>query len=232
MTWEWPPCSTSCTGRTTSGRASESGRSRGGRRPGPHPRLPIRHGGVVHPGVTDDDRCFRPDLDDDSQALVLAALAFEDWCEDQGWDQPTQLVEIRRVAEPREPDDPDVEFVELVGEGDLFDILAEVELSEHALALLLAAEIWAFPPDLPEDQWVGRPSEHPDRVEVRTVTVVDVDGHAFDVHRVRGDDEATVTAEVSGRLVDAVRAAALRRTGPGPHTAWTATDEARDGEER
>ena len=130
--------------------------------------------------------------------MVLSVLTTEAWLESMGWDAlPTVMVLVRHSGDELE--------YSVVGEGDPYEILQTID-ADDALALLVAAELWAWPPDLPEDQRIGRPSEHLDRVEVRSVTALTRSGLTIGVVRPRGG-KPIVETTCSGPLVDAMAAA-------------------------
>jgi hypothetical protein len=136
--------------------------------------------------------------DPDVEMMTLSVLATEAWLESRGWDAPP----IVMVLVDR--DGNELAYT-AVGEGDPYEILEATDTGD-ALALLVAAELWAWPPDLPEQEQVGRPSQHPDRVEVRLVVALTRDGTTIGVARPRGG-EPDLDTECTGPLVDAMRAA-------------------------
>lgn len=149
--------------------------------------------------------------DEDTKALVMGAMAFEAWLHEGGWDAPPQLVRIHRSTPEEVADgEPELWFEDTVIDGEtVFDALDRVTLEDEAVALLLSLECWAFPPDLPEDERVGRATDHPDRVDVRNVTVADADGHVFVVQRYRGGEPA-VRGEEPDEIVSALKAGVSR----------------------
>lgn len=133
--------------------------------------------------------------EDEPDLMVLSVLAMEAWLESRGWDEPPIVMALSRI------EGPELEYA-VLGEGDPYEILAETA-PPSASMLLVAAEMWAWPPDLPESEQVGRPSEHPDRVEIRSVVALDHSGQTIGVVRQRGE-EPFVEPSCSGPLVDAM----------------------------
>jgi len=130
--------------------------------------------------------------------MVLSVLAMEAWLESRGWDEPPIVMALLRI------EGPELEYA-VLGEGDPYEILIEAAPTSASL-LLVAAEMWAWPPDLPESEQAGRPSEHPDRVEIRSVVALDQSGQTIGVVRQRGE-APFVERSCSGTLVDAMGAA-------------------------
>jgi hypothetical protein len=91
-----------------------------------------------------------------------------------------------------------------LAQGDPYRFLDTVRIDEAAVAALaLVAMGWAFPPDRPET-WHGRPSAHPDRVRVRTTTVVTPDRRHCSVVRRRDTGEILVDTCGEGPLLRAL----------------------------
>jgi len=59
----------------------------------------------------------------------------------------------------------------IMGEGDADELLQHADLRDVD-GILLSIEVWAWPHDLPEDQQIGRPSEHPDSVKLRATATL------------------------------------------------------------
>ncbi len=145
-------------------------------------------------------------------AFILSLRAMESWLEERGWDAlPLVLVLLPNSEDATPPtSDERVELLEfaIIGEGEPYEILAEAS-EPDALATVVATEAWTWPDDLPEEERVGRPSEHPRRVEVRSVIAVTRAGTIVTAMRPRGG-EPVVEFDGGGPLVEAMRQAMTR----------------------
>jgi hypothetical protein len=146
----------------------------------------------------------------DGFLLIRSLLATEAWLEERGWDAPPLVLALLPRSDgglppSEEPSDQTLLLYEVIGEGEPYEILANTN-KPNALALLVAVEGWSLPQDLDGAARQGRPSEHADRVEVRTVLAMTREGEVLSVTRERGR-EPLVEAGASGPLVDAMRLA-------------------------
>lgn len=143
------------------------------------------------------------------RTLVASLLATEMWLEERGWDMPPMVLTLEAVdTDPVTDDGTGAEALtyRIIGTGDPYEILDGLDASD-AQAVLVAFEMWAWPPDLPETEQVGRPSEHPDRIEIRSLVARTRDHETMSVIRVRGE-KPYMTRDVEGPLYDALDAAA------------------------
>jgi len=138
------------------------------------------------------------------EALVLSVLATESWLETRGWDAPPTVLAL---LDDTIDGEGSCELTYSRIEGEPYEILEDNDWTDAA-ALVVAVEGWAWPADLPEDEQIGRPSEHPNRIEVRTVIAVSRSGEVISVLRLRGEDPF-VEIECGGPLVAAIAAALL-----------------------
>jgi hypothetical protein len=93
----------------------------------------------------------------------------------------------------------------LLAEGDPYQFLDEVRVDErHVVAVALATCGWSLPPEL-YGTWLGRPSEHPARLRVRSVVVVTPDLRHRSALRLRRPGESPiVTADGEGPMMRAL----------------------------
>jgi hypothetical protein len=104
-----------------------------------------------------------------------------------------------------------------LGEGNPYHLLDTVVVeADDTAALALLVHGWAFPPD-DVDSWFGRPSEHPGRIRVRSVTIVTPDRRRCSAIRLQ-HREARVDSGGTGALMDAMLSVWDRppRRAPGP----------------
>lgn len=125
-------------------------------------------------------------------------FAYEASLEEDGWDATPVLM-------ARMPDEGDEMVFDILGEGDPYEII-EGSDTTGASALVISLEGWAWPTDLPESERTGRPSEHPDRVELRSVLAVTGTGESFTLTRERGG-EPIIEHDCHGPLAEAMEAA-------------------------
>ena len=167
--------------------------------------------------------------------IAQAARLLDEQAEDAGWDNPSVLW---RVDMPTVNDVIDIELDESTfGLAMGFVPLAEFECHPNDVLLgldidgptcigaALVTEAWSFPleADGPVDRTrVGgyaRPSEHPERVELRMVLLVLRDGSAVATMRTRGDDEPRVfpleSMQLDGTVVRCLRRAIGLHSTPG-----------------
>jgi hypothetical protein len=90
-----------------------------------------------------------------------------------------------------------------VAEGDPYDFLDWVRVDDSVDALALAVTGWAFPPEAPET-WHGRPSQHPQRVRVRSVVAVTPDGRQCAAIRRKDTDDLMVDTSGEGPMMRAL----------------------------
>lgn len=90
-----------------------------------------------------------------------------------------------------------------VAEGDPYDFLDWVRVDDTVDAVALAVTGWAFPPEAPET-WRGRPSQHPQRVRVRSVVVVTADGRQCAAIRRRDSGDLLVDSTGEGPMMRAL----------------------------
>lgn len=130
-----------------------------------------------------------------SEELIRFLVEFEASLEEQGWDAvPMVLARI--------PDEGDEMVFDVVGEGDPYELVEGWDAT-GVTAYVVASEAWSWPPGLPESERVGRPSDRPDRIEVRSVLAVTRTGEVVLVSRERGG-EPVVERSAHGPLVDAM----------------------------
>jgi hypothetical protein len=147
-----------------------------------------------------------PDLSD-AQLHQLAVLLEE--AVFRSWQAPSRLYGVFLPPPGRAPwrnpaGDPEPTWW-CVAEGDPYDFLDWVRVDESVDALALAVTGWAFPPEAPET-WRGRPSQHPQRVRVRSVVVVSPDGRQCSAIRRRDTGEVAVDANGEGPMMRALLA--------------------------
>lgn len=132
--------------------------------------------------------------------------------ENIGWDATPTVFSIK--------DGSIKSIVALAGQGKSFDLLASMARDQKGLELLgdfdafiLLSEAWTYPKDIDqsvvdlEAMWgVIPPSEHPRKVEVRTMLAMSREGHALGVNRLRGDEPAE-SDRVEGAAVDTLKEA-------------------------
>lgn len=141
--------------------------------------------------------------DGSSEDLVGFLVRYEASLEEQGWDAaPTVLARV--------PDEGDEMVFDVVGVGDPYELLESWDPAGVS-AYVVSVEAWSWPPELPESERVGRPSERPDRIEVRSVMAVTRSGEVIVVSRQRGG-EPIIERVAEGPLVDAMTEA-LQRSG-------------------
>lgn len=169
--------------------------------------------------------------------IAQAARLLDEQAEEAGWDNPSVLW---RVDMPTVNDVIDIELDDSTfGLAMGFFPLAEFECHPNdvlvgrdidgpvCIGAALVTEAWSFPLD--EDGSVDqtriggytRPSEHPERVELRMVLLMLRDGSAVATTRTRGDDEPRVfpleKAQLDGTVVRCLRrAVGLYSTPEGP----------------
>jgi hypothetical protein len=108
-----------------------------------------------------------------------------------------------------------------LAEGDPYRFLDTVRVRRQEVsALALAASGWAFPPEHPE-QWHGRPSTHPRRIRVRTLTVVTPDRRQCSALERRDSGAVVIDDRGEGPMMRALLSAwsTEEATGPPPHAA-------------
>ncbi len=125
-------------------------------------------------------------------------VSFEASLEEEGWDALPVV-----LAQMSEEGDEMVFVVE--GSGDPYEILEEVDPA-GVLAYVVSMESWSLPRDVADADPGCRPSEHPDRVEVRAMVAVTRSGETICVIRNRGEEPRFEELR-QGQLVDAMTAA-------------------------
>lgn len=144
--------------------------------------------------------------DQDDGILILSLLATEAWLEERGWDSPPLVLALIAQgddeAAPSGSSSTQTLAYAVIGEGEPYEILANGFVPD-ALAILVAAEAWGWPEDLPDEERLGRPSHHPRRVELRTVLAVTRARTVLSVTRARGS-EPVVDVGGTGPLIDAM----------------------------
>lgn len=92
-----------------------------------------------------------------------------------------------------------------LGDGNPYHLLETAVIAPATAAVALLTHGWAFPPDDPLS-WYGRPSRHPGRVRVRTVTVASREGSHCSAIRLQHGDVIVDRGGGGGPLLEALLA--------------------------
>ncbi len=193
--------------------------------------------GNEHRVKDDNDHAAGESIGGDATNYLIAQAArlLDEQAEEAGWDNPSVLW---RVDMPTVNDVIDIELDDSTfGLAMGFTPLAEFECHPNDVLLgldidgpacigaALVTEAWSFPLDADgsvDRTRVGgytRPSEHPQRVELRMVLLVLRDGSAVATMRTRGDDEPRVfpleKMQLDGTVVRCLRRAIGLHSTPG-----------------